>query len=47
MFILTNEEMNTVSGGAIKLGLAFIIAAGISFVAGIIDGFLNPIKCRK
>lgn len=39
-----------VKGGAIK-GLAYIITIGIgsivSLVAGIIDGYMNPIKCRR
>ena len=48
--ILEKNELFNVTGGAIK-GLAYIITIGIgaiiSLVAGIIDGYMNPIKCRK
>ena len=48
--LLNNDELMNVTGGAIK-GLAYIITIGvgaiISLIAGIIDGYMNPIKCRK
>ncbi len=47
---LNKTELLHIKGGAIK-GLAYIITIGIgslvSLIAGIIDGYMNPIKCRK
>lgn len=46
---LEDYELEKIEGGAIK-GLGYIIAVGIggliSLIAGIIDGYMNPIKCR-
>ncbi len=48
--LLNENELHQVKGGAIK-GLAYIITIGIgsliSLVAGIIDGYTNPLKCRR
>lgn len=46
MNVLKEEELKRVEGGAIKIGLIVGIAAGISFLAGIIDGYLRPLKCN-
>lgn len=47
---LDKKTLLNVRGGAIK-GLAYIITLGIgslvSLIAGIIDGYMNPIKCRR
>ena len=47
MNLLTNEQMNEISGGAVSKAL---IAAGLAigiFVAGVIDGFIRPLKCNR
>ena len=46
MVISTEEQMNTY-GGAIKYAVFGIIGALISFVAGIIDGYMRPLKCNR
>ena len=43
---LTNKELLDVSGGAAKFGIAAAIVGTISFLIGVIDGFLRPFKCR-
>lgn len=47
---LSKIELLNVRGGAIN-ALAYIITIGVgalvSLIAGIIDGYMNPIKCRK
>lgn len=46
--VLEKEKLINVYGGAsIKnVGLGIIIAAFSSFIIGIIDGFLRPLKCN-
>ena len=47
MNALTNIELNNVKGGAFKWGLAFALTGIFSFIAGVIDGIINPIKCNN
>jgi len=46
--VLDNEKLLTVYGGATakNMGLGIIVAALGSFIVGIIDGFLRPLKCN-
>ncbi len=46
MIKLNNKELLEVQGGAVKIGLLFGIAAGISFLIGVIDGIIRPLKCN-
>ncbi len=43
---LTNEEMLNVNAGSISAGAVAAIVAGISFLVGILDGYVRPYKCR-
>lgn len=43
---LTNEELKNVNGGGINIGVIAGIAAGITFIVGIIDGIIRPLKCN-
>lgn len=45
---LNKKEMLQVTGGSITIGLGKItlIVLGVTFVAGIIDGFIRPLKCN-
>ena len=43
---LTNEEMKKINGGAANIGLWLGIGAGISFLIGLIDGIIRPLKCN-
>lgn len=41
---LNNEELCQINGGGnILLGLA---AIGVTFIIGVIDGFVRPLKCN-
>ena len=42
--ILEEKELEQIVGGGYKL-LAALTAVGI-FIAGVIDGFLRPLKCN-
>lgn len=41
---LSVNEMHSVKGGGAVVGLA--IVAGITFLIGVIDGFVRPLKCN-
>ena len=43
---LNDKELMDVEGGGFNLGVASLIAAGISFLVGIFDGIIRPLKCR-
>lgn len=44
---LDNEELKQIQGGGgIAVGLGFLIGAGIIFVMGLIDGYVNPVTCN-
>lgn len=44
---LEDEELMTLTGGAAKYALWTIIGGVITFVIGIIDGYLRPLTCNK
>ena len=43
---LNDKELMNVEGGAIKAGLIIGIAAGVTFIIGLIDGIIRPLKCN-
>lgn len=47
--LFTNEELQNIKGGSKSLfaGIIFGIAGAITILIGIIDGYINPIKCNK
>lgn len=44
---LEKEELKNIKGGAFHLTLGFGIAAGITFIIGVIDGYIRPLACNK
>lgn len=46
--VLNKDKLLTVYGGSSvkKVGIGIIIAALGSFIIGVIDGFLRPLKCN-
>lgn len=46
MKVLNKEEMLKISGGGISAWAFFGIGAAIVFIAGVIDGFVRPLKCN-
>ncbi len=43
---LSNLELSSINGGGISFGVGVCIVAGLAFLAGALDGWMNPIKCR-
>ncbi len=46
MHKLASTELTEIKGGA-SIGLALALIGVGAFLIGIIDGYLNPFKCRK
>ena len=44
MVKLDKKELMEVHGGGLGLGL--LIAAGVLFLIGVIDGYTRPLKCH-
>lgn len=46
MINLSDKELMNVDGGAVNIGVIVGIAAGITFLIGLIDGIVRPLKCN-
>ncbi len=44
---LENSSLYNINGGGFSLSLGIIITAAVVFVAGILDGIVNPQKCDR
>ena len=44
--MLNNEELINVKGG-INWSVVCVGSAIISFIIGVLDGYVRPLKCRK
>ena len=43
---LNDKELMNINGGGVNIGLVVGIAAGVTFLIGIIDGIIRPLKCN-
>ncbi|MBE6139652.1 MAG: class IIb bacteriocin, lactobin A/cerein 7B family [Firmicutes bacterium] len=43
---LNDKELMDVNGGGVSIGAIVGIAAGITFIVGLIDGLFRPLKCN-
>lgn len=43
---LTDNDMKKIEGGGLNIGLWLGIGAGVSFLIGLIDGIIRPLKCN-
>lgn len=43
---LTNKQLYNISGGSI-LSKSLVFGGIITFIIGVIDGFLRPLKCNR
>ena len=46
MIEIKNDELKQINGGGFNVGVAIAIAAGITFIVGVIDGIVRPLKCN-
>ena len=43
---ITDNELYAVHGGGIGWGIAGLIAGFLTFVIGVVDGYMRPLKCN-
>lgn len=44
---IKKDELLSIRGGSISFTAGALIVAGITFLIGVIDGFLRPYACHK
>lgn len=44
---IKNNELKNIYGGGFNFGIAAMIGAGITFIIGIIDGYIRPLACNR
>lgn len=43
---LEKQNLEKIYGGGFSFGFAAIIGAGITFLIGVIDGYVRPLACN-
>lgn len=43
---LTNEELNDINGGMVLSTKLLFLGGLITFIIGLIDGYIRPVKCN-
>ena len=43
---LKKDELMKVNGGGFSIGLGFLIGGLTTFIIGVIDGYVRPLKCN-
>lgn len=43
---IDNKELKKIHGGGFNFGIAALIGAGITFIIGVIDGYIRPLACH-
>lgn len=43
---LDNKTLMNINGGALSIGAMIAIGGAITFIIGLLDGFIRPLKCR-
>lgn len=46
MVKLNDQELLDINGGAISFGAILLIGGIVTFVIGLIDGYIRPLRCR-
>ena len=46
MHNLTKDELKKINGGGVSFGVGLLIAAGVTFLIGVIDGYIRPLACN-
>lgn len=44
--MLEEKELKNITGGGFSIGLGLFIGGAITFVIGVIDGYVRPLACR-
>ena len=43
---INDNELKSITGGGVNISAIIGIAAGITFLIGVIDGIVRPLKCN-
>lgn len=43
---IDDKQLSKIQGGGFSWGVAAGIIAVVTFIVGIVDGYINPIKCN-
>ena len=46
MYELKVDELKQIKGGGVSVGVGLLIAAGVVFLIGVIDGYVRPLGCN-
>jgi len=46
MKIIENEKLKKINGGGISFGSGLLIGGIVTFLIGVIDGYVRPLACR-
>lgn len=46
MVKLSNNELSKINGGGLSIGVALLIGGLATFIIGMIDGYVRPLRCR-
>lgn len=44
--MLTDNQMFNIYGGKLSIGFVGLVGAFLTLLAGIVDGYLRPLKCN-
>ena len=44
---LSNKELMAINGGGFNIGFFLGVSSVISFIIGVVDGYLRPLKCNR
>lgn len=44
---LNKQDLKQIYGGGFNLSIAALIGAGITFLIGVIDGYVRPLACNR
>lgn len=44
--MLSNNELCEINAGAAKWSIGLVVGAVVSFIVGVIDGFVRPLGCN-
>lgn len=44
---LKEKELKNITGGGISIGLGITIGAIVTFLIGLVDGYVRPLACRN
>jgi len=43
---IDNNELKTINGGGLGIGAWLAIASAVTFIIGVIDGYVRPLACN-